>query len=92
MKRDAAATIFRTVVIAGAMLGAPACAKKSANAPKSPPTAPTQSGTGDAQMKPTEAPKGDTQTADEDPCAGGESRPRGTSDEGGETGRGFILS
>ena len=83
MKRDAAQTIFRTVVFAGAMLGTGACAKKApAAAPKS--AAPM-----------TEEPKGDSDKAapaPDDPCQGGE-RPRGADDDGGGgEGRGFILS
>jgi hypothetical protein len=91
MKRDTAATIFRTVVIAGAMLGAPACGKKPAPAK---PTDPAMM-KGDDQ-KPTEAKpddkKADPTKAQGDPCAGGE-RPRGTTDEDAKpTGRGFVLS
>lgn len=102
MKRDAAQTIFRTVVFAGAMLGAPACKKNTAQ-----PTTPTNS-----QAAPKVDPSGGntsagspdqpaTNTANGDPCAGGEvtdpcaggDRPRGTDDDGGGgMGRGFVLS
>ncbi|HEY4176860.1 MAG TPA: hypothetical protein VGM90_08515 [Kofleriaceae bacterium] len=102
MKRDAASTIFRTVVFAGAMLGAPACKKNTAQ-----PTTPSN-----AQAAPKVDPSGGntsagspdqpatTNTANGDPCAGGEAtdpcsgdRPRGTDDDGGGgMGRGFILS
>jgi hypothetical protein len=103
MKRDTASTIFRTVVFAGAMLGAPACSKKQ------PQTTPTNTATqptggdpammqgGDAAAK---KPDADPCAADPcagdpcggDPCGGGE-RPRGSDDDGGGgTGRGFILS
>jgi hypothetical protein len=95
MKRNSAQTIFRTVVFAGAMLGAPAC-KKNPPAATTPPTntqtAPATTETGTAPMT-TEKPAGD-EHADPcaDPCAGGE-RPRGVDDDGGGgEGRGFILS
>jgi len=93
MKRDTAATIFRTVVIAGAMLGTPACAKKQAAAPKNATPAPAETKSGDP-MKDESAKKPDSTNADSgDPCQGGEARPRGTDDDGGGgTGRGFILS
>ena len=95
MKRDVASTIFRTVVFAGAMLGA-GCSKKQ------PTTTPTNTAPGgDAQMqgdpsKETAKPDGANPCGGDpcgsDPCAGGE-RPRGTDDDGGGgTGRGFILS
>src|SRR5689334_19995830 len=99
MKRDAASTIFRTVVFAGAMLGAGACGGK-----KTQTTTPTTPGNtakpdGDAKMenggttpdmKPDDHAGGDP--CGSDPCGGGE-RPRGSDDDGGGgTGRGFILS
>jgi hypothetical protein len=91
MKRDAASTIFRTVVFAGAMLGSGACSKKPASTtPKNTTTDPAPAG--DAKME-GDAVKPDT--AKTDPCAGGEDpcRPRGTDEDGGGgTGRGFILS
>jgi hypothetical protein len=89
MKRDTAATIFRTVVFAGAMLGAPACSKKQAST-----TPPTNTAT-------EPAPPTDNQTANPtdgndpcaDPCADPCGRPRGSDDDGGGgMGRGFILS
>ena len=91
MKRDAAQTIFRTVVFAGAMLGAPACGKKPAPAA---PTNTTEAGKpGDpasmqGDQKPDEAnPCGNPCAAD--PCG----RPRGADEDGGGgAGRGFILS
>jgi hypothetical protein len=92
MKRDATAVIWRTVVFAGAMLGAPACSKN-----KPAPTAPSntaQKTGGDTQMAPTNgsAAKPDP-TADGNPCGGTpDPRPRGTDDEGGSMGRGFVLS
>jgi hypothetical protein len=90
MKRDAAQTIFRTVVFAGAMLGAGACGKKPAPAaPTNTTTEPGKSGD-PAMMKGEDKPK-----AGGDPCAGADpcSRPRGTDDDGGGgAGRGFILS
>lgn len=101
MKRDSAAIIFRTVVFAGAMLGAPACSKKPAPAtPGQPAAAPTTTG-GDHQMQPDASNKpataddhhdGDADPCGGDPCGGGE-RPRGSDDDGGGgVGRGFILS
>ena len=90
MKRDAAQTIFRTVVFAGAMLGTTACGKKPAPAQ---PAAPGASEPADQTLAPESKPDGaDPCAAGADPCAGGE-RPRGTDpDGGGGTGRGFILS
>ena len=89
MKRDAAQTIFRTVVFAGAMLGANACSKKPAPAaPKN--TAGEAGKTGDPAMMKDGKNEG-TPDPCADPCGGGE-RPRGTDEEGGSTGRGFILS
>lgn len=91
MKRDAAQTIFRTVVFAGAMLGAGACGKKPA--PAAPKNTTTETGkSGDpAMMKGETKPDGGDPCANADPCAG--ERPRGTDgDEGGGMGRGFILS
>lgn len=101
MKRDAAQTIFRTVVFAGAMLGAPACKKNNAQTTTPQNTAtqkvdpPGGNTTGGSPDTATPA------TADGDPCAGGEysdpcagdDRPRGTDDDGGGgMGRGFVLS
>ncbi|MDX2087109.1 MAG: hypothetical protein SFX73_04635 [Kofleriaceae bacterium] len=96
MKRDAAQTIFRTVVFAGAMLGTgSACGKKQP--PATPATAPAEAAPVEAPT-PTEgdpAPGGETQAV-EDPDQGGEvndERPRGTDvDGGGGRGRGFVLS
>jgi len=88
MKRDAAQTIFRTVVFAGAMLGSAACHKKPAQ------TTPTNQNTQTQEAKPADpnAKPADPNADGADPCAGGE-RPRGTDDDGGGgTGRGFILS
>jgi hypothetical protein len=87
MKRDAAQTIFRTVVFAGAMLGAPACGKKPAPvAPGN--TTTTEPAKGDPAMA------GDKQPDGADPCAADPcGRPRGTDEDGGGgAGRGFILS
>jgi hypothetical protein len=79
MKRSTAATIFKTVVFAGAMLGSAAgCGKKQA------PAAPKA--TEADKDKKVEPPK-------EEPLDG--DRPRGTGEEdpeGGGEGRGFILS
>jgi hypothetical protein len=89
MKRDTAATIFRTVVIAGAMIGTPACGSK-----KPAPAKPADPAMMKGDQKPTDAKPdaADPTKAQADPCAGGE-RPRGTTDEESKpTGRGFILS
>lgn len=92
MKRDAAQTIFRTVVFAGAMLGSAAgCSKKQA--PTTPPPTPMSAdpATPEPDQNATPAPEGEA-----DPCAGGDpcgERPRGTDDDGGGgAGRGFVLS
>ncbi|MBA2541442.1 MAG: hypothetical protein H0V17_17505 [Deltaproteobacteria bacterium] len=100
MKRDTAATIFRTVVFAGAMLGTGACAKKPATTtPTNTAAEPAKAGDpammqGDAK-KPAGTQASDDPCADPcagDPCGGGE-RPRGVDDDGGGgEGRGFILS
>lgn len=88
MKRDAASIIFRTVVVAGAMLGAPACGGKKAPQAPAAKTEPAMEGAKKPDTKPTESAPADGS----DPCAGGE-RPRGTdNDGGGGMGRGFILS
>jgi hypothetical protein len=90
MKRDAASTIFRTVVFAGAMLGAPGCGKKQAASTTPPPADPALMQGGETGGDPC---AGDPCAGDPcagDPCAG---RPRGTDDDGGGgMGRGFILS
>jgi hypothetical protein len=91
MKRDTAATVFRTVVFAGAMLGAPACGKKPA------PNTPTNTATpAPAETTPATTTT-DPKTTTPDPCAAdpcaGMDRPRGTdADGGGGAGRGFVLS
>ena len=85
MKRDTTKVIWRTVVFAGAMLGAPACGGKAK------PAEPTPSN--DQQAQPTSPETTPPQTPDPaNPCnpCGGE-RPRGGDEEGG-MGRGFILS
>jgi hypothetical protein len=89
MKRDAAQTIWRTVVFAGAMLGAPACSK-----PKPATTTPTANPTDPAKPDPTATAKPDgTDPATPNPCGGDAPRPRGTDDDGGGgVGRGFVLS
>jgi len=92
MKRDATQTIWRTVVFAGAMLGAPACSKKNASTTPSNTAKPAATDTAPAAdtAAQTPAPDGD---ASADPCAGGDERPRGTDDDGGGgVGRGFVLS
>lgn len=97
MKRDAAQTIFRTVVFAGAMLGGGAgCSKKAApTTPTSPTvTAPTDGATEGATSGSATDPcaAAPDPCASADPCGGGE-RPRGTDEDGGGgMGRGFVLS
>ena len=98
MKRDAAQTIFRTVVFAGAMLGT-ACGGK-----KPEPAAPsnTQPSTENASPQPPDPCAGqqDPCAASEDPCAGQDPcaaanpcRPRPNTDPCARpTGRGFVLS
>lgn len=95
MKRDAAQTIFRTVVFAGAMLGAGAGCTKKQPAPANPTPTPMSADPA------TPDPAGETPAADPnaggDPCAAGgdpcAERPRGTDDDGGGgAGRGFVLS
>ena len=94
MKRDATAVIWRTVVFAGAMLGAPACSK-SKPATTTPQNTAQKTG-GDNGMAPTNgsAAKPDTNDGGGDPCAGGPApRPRTNDDDnGGGMGRGFVLS
>jgi hypothetical protein len=99
MKRDSAAIIFRTVVFAGAMLGAPACSKKPAPVAPGQPTANQPAGGETMKMegdkKPATAGDHGDPCADPcagDPCGGGE-RPRGNDEDGGGgMGRGFLLS
>lgn len=93
MKRDTAKTIFRTVVVAGAMLGG-GCSKKQTT----PSTVPANtSPAADAASAGTSTTGTEAETPDpcagveHDPCAGGE-RPRPNGDGGGGTGRGFVLS
>jgi hypothetical protein len=88
MKREATHVIWRTVVFAGAMLGAPACSKKQAQttpqntAKPADTTAPTTA----TDAKPD--PAADPSAAD--PCEG---RIRGADEDGGGgAGRGFVLS
>jgi hypothetical protein len=108
MKRNTAATIFKTVVFAGAMLGAPACSKKgpsnaASTTPKNTTTEPAK--TGDPAMMQSDGTANKPEAHGDhndhgdpcggDPCGGdpcGGERPRGGDDEGGGMGRGFILS
>lgn len=96
MKRNTAQTIFRTVVFAGAMLGAPAC-KKNPPAATTPPTN-TSTQTAPSNETATEpmTQESHDMTPQNDPCGdpcGGGERPRGVDDDGGGgEGRGFILS
>jgi hypothetical protein len=90
MKRDATQTIWRTVVFAGAMLGAPACgSKKPANTTPSNNATPAATEAAPSTDNATPAPD---PAAAADPCEGGE-RPRGNDPcGGGGMGRGFVLS
>ena len=86
--RTPTSTIWKTVVFAGAMLGASACKHKS-NTPDT--TADMTSNNGGSEGGATYGEGGDWSNPDEgygDPCEG---RSRGGDDEGG-MGRGFILS
>ncbi len=92
LRRGATATIWKTVVFAGAMLGSGAACSKKTPAP----AAPTADTTGDNANPCGDQPNpcGDT-AADPcaDPCAGDPCRDRGVADPcEGEMGRGFILS
>jgi hypothetical protein len=92
MKRDATNVIWRTVVFAGAMLGAPACSKKQ------PQTTPQNTATPADTTAPATAAPATPDPADPcagDPCAGDPcaGRIRGADEDGGGgAGRGFILS
>ena len=94
MRRDHTKTIWRTVVFAGAMLGSAACGGKD----KQPQTTPTDQTAADPNKDPTATPTTATPNPDEtnpcNPCAANPcgDRPRGSEDEEGATGRGFILS
>lgn len=90
MKRETNQVIWKTVVVAGAMLGTPAC--KSKPAPTTPPTNTTTTTTTTTD---TVTAKPATPTDPADPCNAPDSpdRPRGADDDGGGgVGRGFILS
>lgn len=93
MKRDTTQTIWRTVVFAGAMLGAPGCKPKPA--PTTPPPPSNAAATPDPTTPQANA-KPDPTTPDPgDPCNAPDSptRTRGADDDGGGgVGRGFILS
>jgi len=93
MKRDATQTIWRTVVFAGAMLGAPACSSKkpAQTTPTNNTATTTETATPAAADQTAPATPADPAAAS-DPCEGGE-RPRGADDDGGGgVGRGFVLS
>jgi len=77
MKRNTAKTIFRTVVLAGALLATGACAKKQAAAPPATPAGATEATPAAETPTPTEgAPAGDAgDKAAEDPDQGGEAHP-----------------
>jgi len=100
-KRDSTQTIWRTVVFAGAMLGAPACHKAKPAPTTPPPASNTQTPEPTAtEAKPDPAAQTPQQQATTpnapntpDPCAGQEApppRPRGGGDR--PTGRGFVLA
>ena len=94
MKRDTTQIIWRTVVFAGAMLGAPACSKNKPATPVPPSNTAAATNGGDPNMAQTKPATTTAGTAD--PCDGStpaDPRPRGTdADGGGGTGRGFVLS
>ena len=89
-------TIWKTVVFAGAMLGASACGPKSdtsATTPDNTGGVTDDDGTGGdgyGGVDGTDPCAGDP-CASVDPCAGDPCRGRGV-DEGGDVGRGFILT
>ncbi len=91
MKKDTAQVIFRTVVVAGAMLGAGACAGKKTQNTTINNTTVTEPGSGDPAAGSAMDPATDPDSDASDPC-GGDARARGGDDEGGGEGRGFILS
>jgi len=91
----AAGRIWRTVVVAGAMLGTPALAV--ADAPANPCAAPKKDDAKKDDAKKTDAPKKDDTTAKKDDGKKPDSKPvpkkRPRSDGNDRpTGRGFILS
>jgi len=91
MKRETTQTIFRTVVFAGAMLGAPGCKSKPAQTTPSPPSNAQKPTTPEATTSPDQKPSTDPA----DPCNAPDSptRVRGADDDGGGgAGRGFVLS
>jgi hypothetical protein len=96
--RSATSTIWKTVVFAGAMLGTAACGGKSNGGETTPDN--TAEAAPDEAATPTESadmPAGEDPCAGQDPCAGEEEdpcagRPRGSEDEEGGVGRGFVLS
>ncbi|MBP6629355.1 MAG: hypothetical protein KA297_07985 [Kofleriaceae bacterium] len=98
-RRDASSVIWRTVVVAGAMLAAPGCKKDNAAATTpvapDPVAADPANPCGATEGTPTEG-DGTATTETPDPCGNpcGE-RPRGNpcgEDGEGGMGRGFILS
>ena len=92
MKKDTAQVIFRTVVVAGAMLGAGACAgKKTQNTTINNTTVTAPSGSGDPTAGSATDPANGSGADSADPCSG-DARARGGGDEGGGEGRGFVLS
>ena len=94
LRRESTQVIWRTVVVAGAMLGAPAC-KKDKPADTTPTVTEPNPCAANADPNPCAAnPCAPNPCATDNPC--GESNPcgdriRGGDDEGG-VGRGFILS
>jgi len=91
MRRDHTKIIWRTVVFAGAMLGVPACGGKDKPAQTTPSNAATTTTDTQTTPDPTATPTDPAADpcASADPCA---DRIRGSDDEEGGMGRGFILS
>jgi hypothetical protein len=91
MKRDATKVIWRTVVFAGAMLGAPACSKKQAQTTPAPKPVDTATTTTTTTTDPTTA--ADPQPDPAADPAPDDCRVRGCDEDGGGgAGRGFVLS
>jgi hypothetical protein len=96
MRRDHSKVIWRTVVFAGAMLGAPACGGKD-KGPQNPSNTATTTDPNATDPNATATTPDPANPCAANPCAGNPcnpcgDRPRGSDDEEGAMGRGFILS